>query len=62
MPEQQITASTPAGVTVANVFVANGDFARATAIAQEECQRFGRDAARVPDDTQDGIVYFNCVD
>jgi len=55
-----IIASTPAAVTVGNVDEANGDLPRATAVAQEECQRYGRDAARVPDNVVDGFVQFDC--
>ena len=55
-----VIASTPAAVTIGNVDEANGDLPRATAVAQEECQRYGRDAARVPDSVVDGVVQFDC--
>ena len=55
-----ILASTPAAVTVGNVTDEAGDLPRATAVAQAECQRYGRDAARVPDGQADGIVQFDC--
>lgn len=60
--QQEVAASTPAGFTIRNVNSFNGDFVAATSLAQAECRKHGRDAARIPDDTPDGFVQFDCVD
>lgn len=59
--EPTIVAATPAGVTIGNVLLQGESISNATSLAQSECRKFGKDAARIPDDTADGYVQFDCV-